>query len=287
MKPAGAVTGEALLECFAAVSPYLNNLMMEDVGISVIVGQEYLAYVPAKTLDFGVKPGERLKAGALAERAMNEKRTLSRYFAKEESPFGIAYIAVVDPVMSMDGTVIGCVVTTRATATQDLMTEMSQGLSASSQEVAAQLQTLDDGAARMHENGQQLLQQTVQTVQALNQLGPVLDAVKNVAFQANLLGLNAAIESARIGDAGRGFTVVAKEIRNLAEHSAASVRHIEAVLNSIRAYTDALEANSNMLVGGVGKAADAIRTLAGAGTEVATLAERLQLMSESMWSRTD
>lgn len=282
-----AEQGEDLLRSFAAVAPYLKRLMMEDVGVSVITGSEYLTYIPAKTLDFCVKPGERLKAGALAELAMRDNKRMARYFSKEDSPFGIPYIAIVMPIAGSGGTVIGCVVTTRATGTQDLMTEMSQGMGASSEEVAAQLQMLDEGAARMHAQGRQLQLQSEQTVRALDQLGPVLEAVKRFAFQAKLLGLNAAIESARIGEAGRGFSVVAQEIRNLAEQSAASVRNIEATLSSIRQYTEDLEVNSQMLLNGVGANAAAISTLSGAGAELAQMAEQLQILSREMWSRTE
>lgn len=280
-------TGEDLLKSFAVVAPYLNKLFMEDVGISIIKGNEYLEYVPAETLNFGVKPGERLKPGALAEQAMRENRKMARSFSKEDSPFGIAYIAIVAPITDEKSSVVGCVVTTRATETQDMITEMSQSMTASSESVATQLNILDSRAARMCGQGNELLIQSELTVGALKKIEIVLEAVKGFAFQTKMLGLNAAIESARIGDAGKGFSVVAHEIRRLAEQSAASARHIESAMNDIRTYTSSVLENSQQLVEGVDLNASAISAISIAGTELALMAEKLQVLSLSMWKGID
>jgi len=110
----------------------------------------------------------------------------------------------------------------QAASTVEELTAASQELAATSRETA--------GVARV-------------AVQEVNNTNKILDIIRRVAKQSNLLGLNAAIEAARVGEQGRGFSVVAEEVRKLAEESSKSAGNINVVLTRFRSSVEQVLSN--------------------------------------------
>lgn len=109
-----------------------------------------------------------------------------------------------------------------AAAAVEELTASSQELAATSQETA--------GIAKM-------------AYQEVDNTTEILEIIKRVAQQTNLLGLNAAIEAARAGEYGRGFSVVAQEVRKLADESNKSLQNINDMLNKFRNLVEQVSKN--------------------------------------------
>ncbi len=103
-------------------------------------------------------------------------------------------------------------------------------------ENAAQASTLAGNASAIAEKGGAVVGRVVSTMNEINDsaksIADIIGVIEGIAFQTNILALNAAVEAARAGEEGRGFSVVAAEVRNLAQRSATAAKEIKALISA-------------------------------------------------------
>jgi len=117
---------------------------------------------------------------------------------------------------------------------KDLLETLITEFTAAMEEMIKQIEAILSTAKSLAKAQESNLRLSVESSNNVNETQTIIAAIKSIAAQSNILGLNASIEAARAGAAGRGFSVVSEEVRSLAKSSRASSEQIEQKLSVLR-----------------------------------------------------
>ena len=113
------------------------------------------------------------------------------------------------------------------------MTSYIKDLADNSIEMKNSIESMSKGSVDMSDNVSAISEKLIETNNAIEQMTSILDAIEEIASKTNLLALNASIEAARAGESGRGFSVVAENIKTLAENTSDELNHIKNIIDHI------------------------------------------------------
>ncbi|NKZ47370.1 methyl-accepting chemotaxis protein [Vibrio aestuarianus] len=204
-----------------------------------------------------------------AAESVSEKSNRTHNNSQEQRDQTIQVVAAINQM----GATISEIASNAATAA-----ETANQASGNTDEGRAVVNKAKDAISRLAadiENTGKVVEQLASTTQ---DIGSILDVIRDISDQTNLLALNAAIEAARAGEQGRGFAVVADEVRNLASRTASSTEEIQKMINQLQ--NDAKDAVTAMASGkvvtqeGVSASDEAVNVLVNISDRIHDISDR-------------
>ncbi|SFL55006.1 methyl-accepting chemotaxis protein [Pelosinus propionicus] len=276
-------SGAEIIDMFTEIAHYLPGIVIGKMSVMVIKDRTIIGSISALTTNQSGSQVGKPVTGQVSLECLEQGRRVVKVIPQEKSPYGIPYVACALPIKDGER-VIGCITTAQLLDKQQKFLSVAADLASSAEELTAGMQEMAAGAQTVSTTSNDLETLSQELAKASSQTNDIVHFIKTIADQTNLLGLNAAIEAARVGDMGRGFSVVAEEVRKLATASAASVNEIAVSLGTIQVSVNKLADKSKMLDTIVGTQTTAVQEMAQASQTLAVLASDLSQVASTMYS---
>ena len=229
---------EEVFRQIEVILPLIKKTIPVDATLAVTDRERYIRTLPfGDGIDEGLN-GEPLQEGDGIAEAMEHGRTEIRLV--DSSVFGYAFKSCCTPVYNENGEVIGSLAIGISLANQEKLQQMAEQLAGMYEKIVLAAEELSKSAEELSSIVDTLVRVQEEMTEQFRSTDKILGMIHSVSETTKLLGLNAAIEAARAGEHGRGFSVVAQEIRNLADESTSSVKRIRDMLAEVKGKVERL-----------------------------------------------
>ncbi|MFD1177083.1 methyl-accepting chemotaxis protein [Paenibacillus puldeungensis] len=221
-----------IVEALVLAAPYFKKIHSQDIMIGVTDKEVFHYYAPSRTLDLGLDKGSPIPSNdATLMNALAGQRTINRLPAEV---YGNPVISAGIPIYGPDQTVVGALALAYTLENEEKLESLTKEVNGITNHLVDMVQNVAAHAEELSATTTHILDNTRKTVEDSQEVNKVTSLIREISEQTNLLGLNASIEAARVGELGAGFGVVATEVRKLAVNSKEATHDIEKSLSTVQ-----------------------------------------------------
>ncbi|KAA9023637.1 methyl-accepting chemotaxis protein [Niallia endozanthoxylica] len=225
-------TGKELMEALITITPWIAEIMQADLGFAVTDKKKFVIQKDGKTVKLNISPGDPVNPKSAMAEAMRTKKPAAKNI--DASLYGIPVRIYGYPLLDEYRNVIGSVGIAKNIETWTGLNKSAVELAESSNEVGNIINQFLKVASQLNDDSITLQSKADEINNKFKKTNQILESIKSISSQTRLIGLNAAIEAARIGEVGKGFGVVANEIRKLSGNSNDASVEIEKTLRDLQ-----------------------------------------------------
>ncbi|MEK3836697.1 methyl-accepting chemotaxis protein [Paenibacillus sp. FSL M7-0896] len=220
--------------------PLVQRLFPLDVMFALADRDKFIYYLQGKELKAKIELGSPVPPSGGIRSALESGEEVSATIPREI--YGIPFKSSSMPIRDRNGVVTGVFTIGISLSNQVTLSDAANALAVTSDEISSTSVEIAGTASDLANTVGDLKELGQKVVEDLQQTDEILDFIRKVAENSNLLGLNAAIEAAHAAEHGRGFGIVAQEIRKMSVSSASSAKDIAGILQMIKQKINQMDA---------------------------------------------
>ncbi|MGH4124093.1 MAG: methyl-accepting chemotaxis protein [Clostridium sp.] len=268
-----------VIKCFEEILDQLPALFEDEIAFTLTNKERFVKFVESENMPAYSEVGKVIPKGE-ALREVIESGKMKAFTVDDYNNMSIRVVAI--PLKDEHGKVVGAISYGKNLANSTRVTKMSVDLSNATASILKVANGINNDIQNIREINTKVVEEVKNTSNQCNNTDDIIKFIEGIAKQTNLLGLNAAIEASRAGELGKGFGVVASEIRKLSGSSTQSITEINTILKSIKDSVGKVEKIIGISMTSAEKQEEAITQIVNSVKELNNSAEILAKMASKL-----
>lgn len=272
-----------VVDALLKVMPYISQILREPASLSVYDHEKVLEVITTDKFDLGFEKGMPLLDSFQNFAVLKNGREATLSTLSKEV-FGIELDTLNIPIFDDQQKVVAVFCVSYDQSNQNQLEDIIQENQAINGNLVDMVQHVAAHAEELQATSEQILQNTRLAVQNSSQINKVAGFIREISEQTNLLGLNVAIEAARVGEAGAGFGVVASEVRKLSVDAKQATSDIDTSLRDVQQVIKQMEVEVSQIAASSQEQATLVSSFTDVIEKLNDTGERMKALSEQLIS---